>query len=60
MEVTLVTKEELLEKLQNAAESNEVGDDFGGSPTEAAEREGQADAFSTAYGWVDSYFKQQS
>lgn len=48
----------LLEKLSDAADSNEVGEDFGGSATEAAEREGKAEAFSTAYGWVDSYFKQ--
>jgi hypothetical protein len=53
-------QQELLDKLNDAWERCEVGEDFSGSRTEAASRDGQADAFSKAYGWVEAYFKQVS
>lgn len=56
-----MTKEELIKKLEDAEQRYyiEDRDEFGGSPEEAAERDGKCDAYGNALAWVEDYFKSQ-
>jgi hypothetical protein len=52
-------KEQLIQKLTAAYEAQEIGEDFAGSPVEAAEIETRADCYGRALAWVLEYFENE-